>query len=187
MLDADIREPLFEYLELRYGKVRILEEKNIGKSRADVLAVTDGVLIGLEIKSDGDSYTRLKSQIRNYNKYCGQNYVVVGKSHARHVGEHIPAFWGILVVSRDLQLHSVQITELRPAAPNPKTDLKYQLSFLWRNELAAVLRRYQLPKYTNKSKAFICEKLIERVPEQLLLRSLTDEMFERDYTVYDKK
>ena len=70
MLDADIREPLFEYLELRYGKVRILEEKNIGKSRADVLAITDSVLIGLEIKSDGDSYTRLKSQIRNYNKYA---------------------------------------------------------------------------------------------------------------------
>ena len=27
LLDADIREPLFSYLELYYGKVRFLEEK----------------------------------------------------------------------------------------------------------------------------------------------------------------
>ena len=51
MLDVEIREPLFLYLETIYGKVRIFEEKNIGKSRADVIAVTDGALIGLEIKS----------------------------------------------------------------------------------------------------------------------------------------
>ena len=68
MLDADIREPLFLYLETRYGKVRIFEEKNIGTSRADVMAITDGELIGLEIKSDGESYARLKSQIDVYKR-----------------------------------------------------------------------------------------------------------------------
>ena len=47
MLDADIREPLFLYLVTRYGKVRILEEKNIGTSRADVIAITHGELIVL--------------------------------------------------------------------------------------------------------------------------------------------
>ena len=36
LLDKDIREPLFEFLEERYGKVRILEEKTVGHSRADV-------------------------------------------------------------------------------------------------------------------------------------------------------
>ena len=30
LLDKDIREPLFEFLEERYGKVRILEEKPSG-------------------------------------------------------------------------------------------------------------------------------------------------------------
>ena len=144
MLDADIREPLFLYLETRYGKVRIFEEKNIGTSRADVIAITDGELIGLEIKSDGDSYARLKSQIRNYNKYCGKNYLVVGASHRIHAGEHIPDFWGILVVSRD-----------------PDT------------------------KYNGKSKSFICEKLASGLCLETLLRQLTDEIFERDYTVYN--
>ena len=37
MYDRDIREPLFEFLEEYYGKVRIIEEKRMGRSRADVV------------------------------------------------------------------------------------------------------------------------------------------------------
>ena len=37
--DKDIREPLFDFLEEQYGKVRIIEEKAMGKSRADVVMV----------------------------------------------------------------------------------------------------------------------------------------------------
>jgi len=56
--DAEIREPLFDFLEEQYGTIRILEEKNIGKSRADVMMVTEGALYGIEIKSDADTYAR---------------------------------------------------------------------------------------------------------------------------------
>ena len=45
--DADIREPLFDYLEDSYGKIRILEEVEIARSRADVIMVTDDSLVGL--------------------------------------------------------------------------------------------------------------------------------------------
>ncbi|MFR1519198.1 MAG: sce7726 family protein [Clostridia bacterium] len=185
MLDAEIREPLFFYLETQYGKVRIFEEKNIGKSRADVIAVTDGALIGLEIKSDGDSYARLKSQIRDYNKYCSRNYIVVGASHRLHAEEHVPPFWGVLVVSRDPDTKLPKIEEQKAAAPNPKPTLKWQLALLWRNELAHILKQNNLPKYPHQSKQFLCEKLLEKVPPQTLLRQMTDEIFERDYTVYD--
>ena len=50
--DKDIREPLFDYLEETYGKIRILEEKMMGRSRADVVMVTEDALYGIEIKSD---------------------------------------------------------------------------------------------------------------------------------------
>lgn len=39
LYDKDIREPLFDFLEGMYGKIRILEEKQIGKSRADIVMV----------------------------------------------------------------------------------------------------------------------------------------------------
>ncbi|MCR5160158.1 MAG: hypothetical protein K6C06_00145, partial [Lachnospiraceae bacterium] len=70
MNDAQMREPLFDYLEAFYGKIRILEEKNTGASRADVIGVIDGALLGFEIKSDVDSYTRLATQTKDYDQFC---------------------------------------------------------------------------------------------------------------------
>ena len=37
--DQDIREPLFDFFDEKFGKVRIIEEKQIAKSRADVMLV----------------------------------------------------------------------------------------------------------------------------------------------------
>ena len=40
--DKDIREPLFDYLEEKYGRIRILEEKTTGRARADCVMITEG-------------------------------------------------------------------------------------------------------------------------------------------------
>ena len=98
LLDKDIREPLFDFLEERYGKVRILEEKTVGNSRADVVMVIPDKIVGIEIKSDADTYTRLESQVADYDLYFDQNIVVVGSTHAGHVAEHVPDYWGIISV-----------------------------------------------------------------------------------------
>lgn len=52
--DKDIREPLFDFLEDRHSKIRIIEEKTMGKSRADVIMVLENEVVGIEIKSDAD-------------------------------------------------------------------------------------------------------------------------------------
>lgn len=98
MLDKEIREPLFDFLEEFYGKIRIFEEKITGMSRADALGVVDGQLIGFEIKSDHDTYARLKRQTADYDELCDINYLVVGKSHRKQADQHIPKHWGILCV-----------------------------------------------------------------------------------------
>ena len=41
LLDKDIREPLFDFLEETYGKIQILEEKTTGRARADVVMITE--------------------------------------------------------------------------------------------------------------------------------------------------
>ena len=68
MYDKDIREPLFEFLEEYYGKVRIIEEKKMGRSRADVVMVLPSAVCGLEIKSDADTYARLSRQVKDYDQ-----------------------------------------------------------------------------------------------------------------------
>ena len=81
MLDKEIREPLFDFLEEFYGKIRIFEEKITGLSRTDALGVIDGQLIGFEIKSDHDTYARLQRQTADYDELCDVNYLVIGRSH----------------------------------------------------------------------------------------------------------
>ena len=89
LYDKDIRLPLFEFLEDNYGDVRILEEKQMGRSRADIVMVgRDNNIYGVEIKSDADTYARLGRQVKDYDKYFDYNIVVVGTSHAYHIEEH---------------------------------------------------------------------------------------------------
>lgn len=185
LYDEDIREPLFDYLEERFGKTRMFEEKIIGRSRADVIMLTEKEIIGLEIKSDADSYERLKRQVRYYNVYCDRNYVVVGKTHEKHVEKHVPKEWGILVVS--VTGRDVVVTEQREASENPKMKKASQITMLWRPELQTILEKNRLPKYKQKSKRFVQEKLLERMEWQELKRQMCEEMFERDYTLWGKE
>ena len=138
LYDKDIREPLFYYLEERFGKSRILEELNI----------------------------------------------VTGLRHVKHVAGHIPDYWGILCIYEDNR--KVIIDEVRPAADNPSVLKASQMSWLWKNELSNILSHNQMPRYRQKSKSFICEKLLARVDWTVLKEQLCNELFERDYTLVSK-
>lgn len=179
LYDKDIRDPLFDFLEETYGKIRIIEEKQMGRSRADVVMVLPDAVCGIEIKSDADTYTRLKRQIRDYNQYFDCNYIVVGTSHAMHVEEHVPDWWGIITV--EIENGRVDFYILRQARENPKRNRKKKLSMLWRPELAHIQEMNQMPKYRQKSKDFVIEKILAAVPEETLCRQVSEELFERDY------
>lgn len=183
--DKDIREPLFEFLEEAYGKIRIIEEKAMGKSRADVVMVTPDSLYGIEIKSDADTYARLERQVKDYDLYYDLNYAVVGTSHAMHIREHLPAWWGIITV--ELVEGETDFYIMRKPMPNPKTDWKRKIGILWRPELAHIQELNGLPVYKEKSKLFVQEKLLQRVPKDLLQKQLCEELFERDYTKIGEK
>lgn len=183
--DKDIREPLFDFLELTYGKIRIFEEKTMGKSRADVLMVTSADLYGIEIKSDADTYVRLASQVKDYDKYYDYNYVVVGSSHGLSIPEHVPKYWGIITV--EALDNSFDFYVLREPQKNPKVKWKRKIEILWRPELAQLQEWNQMPKYKEKSKAFVREKILERlengkIEEQTLKEQFSDILFERDYS-----
>ena len=177
--DADIREPLFDFLEERHGKIRILEEKQMGRARADVVMVTERHLCGIEIKSDADSYARLKKHVRYYDQYYDRNIVVVGSTHATHITEHVPGWWGIISV--ELIGNRMDYYVIREAQDNPKNQEDKKITILWRPELNRLLEVNGLPAYKQKSKAFVQKKLLERVPGELLWPQAMEELFERDY------
>lgn len=198
LLDKDIREPLFDFLEERYGKVRILEEKTVGNSRADVVMVIPDKIVGIEIKSDADTYTRLESQVADYDLYFDHNIVVVGSTHAGHVAEHVPDYWGIISVeeydtgskpdAEDLEdgvsdklTHKIDFYVVREMQPNPKADLLRTIRVLWRPELAHIQETYSLPMYKGKSKDFVRTLIVDRLPAEIVHHEISEILFERDY------
>lgn len=204
LLDKDIREPLFDFLEERYGKVRILEEKTVGNSRADVVMVIPDKVVGIEIKSDADTYTRLESQVADYDLYFDQNIVVVGSTHAGHVAEHVPDYWGIISVEEydtgiksdtdgkpvaegledgvsDKLTHKTDFYVVREMQPNPRADLLRTIRILWRPELAHIQETYSLPMYKGKSKDFVRTLIVDRLPAEIVHHEISEILFERDY------
>ena len=181
--DQDIREPLFDFFDEKFGKVRIIEEKQIAKSRADVMLVLEEKLIGVEIKSDADTYARLARQVKDYNKFFDYNYVVVGSSHSKHIEEPVPEYWGIIeAISKE---ESVEFNVLREPEINKRAQrtykMKRKLSILWRPELSHIQEINGMPKYKQRSKDFVITKIMEKVPWDLLHRQISEELFQRDY------
>lgn len=185
MYDKDIREPLFEFLEEYYGKVRIIEEKKMGRSRADVVMILPDAVCGLEIKSDADTYARLSRQVKDYNLYYDYNYIVAGTRHAHHVAEHVPDWWGIITV--ELEEGRPDFYVLRQPQENPQVDWKKKMSLLWRPELVHIQELNQMPRYKEKSKQFVVEKILLKVPKEKLYLQISQELFERDYTMIDEE
>ena len=181
LYDKDIREPLFDFLEEAYGKLRIIEEKQVGKSRADIVMVLPGLLTGIEIKSDADSYVRLSRQVKDYDRFFDRNMVVAGSSHAAHVREHVPGWWGIITVEQNDR--EIDFYVLRQPQENPMMNWKRKLSLLWRPELAHIQELNHMPRYRQRSKQFVIEKIILCVPQDILHEQISQELFERDYTL----
>lgn len=181
LYDKDIREPLFDFLEETFGKVRILEEKQIAKVQSDIVMITPTLLYGIEIKSDADTYARLEKQVKYYNWYYDRNIIVVGSSHATHVAEHVPEWWGIVSVEQKAD-GGQDFYVLREATENPRVKDKRKIQILWRPELCRLLEKNHLPKYKEKSKQFVQEKLLEKVPGEVLWPQAYEELFERDYS-----
>lgn len=183
--DKEMREPLFEYLDELYPKNRIIEEKQMGKSRADVVMITPEALYGIEIKSDADTYVRLERQVKDYNKFYDYNYIVVGSSHAHHVEEHVPAWWGIIVVEEIED--KLDFYRLRKPERNPTMKWKWKIRLLWRPEIAHIQELNHMPKYKEKSKDFVRTKLLEKVSEKDLQLQLCEELMQRDYSIIAEK
>jgi len=186
LYDKDIRESLFDFLEESYGKTRILEEKRTGNARADAVMITPKLLYGIEIKSDADTYARLGRQTKYYDWYYDRNIIVTGTSHAAHVEEHVPEWWGIITIEPD-ENGEIDFYVLREADVNPRVKDKRKITILWRTELNRLLEKNGLPKYKEKSKLFVQDKLIEKVLGDTLWPQAYDELFERDYNTISQE
>lgn len=177
--DKQIRKILIAYLQAQGKEIRIYQEKNIGSSICDLMAVTD-CLTGYEIKSDRDDYRQLQGQINAYNRFFDRCYIVVGAEHRRSAPNRVPAGWGILVVEE------TGITVERPAKTGTPSR-RSQLEVLWKLELKNLLTKLHMPPFTYKDKSYIISRILEAAPGSELHEHIVYELMHRDYSLFNAK
>ena len=178
MNDKAIRDILISYLQATNHEIRIYQEKSIGSSICDVMAVTDQ-LTGYEIKSDQDNYARLEEQVKAYDRFFDENYLVVSQKHSQSATDKVPAYWGILCVQND------NITVMRKAQKNKKVERRSQLTVLWKLELKNLLIKNNMPLFAQKDRGYIAEQIVASVDHGKLGSQIAQELMRRDYSVYD--
>ena len=180
MNDKDIRKILINYLLAERQDIRIYQEKSIGSSICDVMAVSSH-LTGYEIKSDSDDYSRLDRQVSAYDGFFDKNYIVISQKHKKSAGNKIPRHWGIICIEQD------NVEVLRRAADNPNVSRRSQLTVLWKLELKNILIKNSMPMYAQKDKNYISYQISKQVDPAILGKQIAYELYNRDYSYYDAK
>lgn len=95
--EKEIRFLLHAWLQ-EHGGGAVIDELKIdgGRFRADVCQVGES-LVGIEIKSDFDTFGRLSTQVHAYNRVFDESYLCVGEKYAEYAENCVPQHWGIIV------------------------------------------------------------------------------------------
>lgn len=178
--DKDIRKVIYGSFSAKKEETRILEEFPMGDSRADMLLVTKTKLIGLEIKSDRDSFERLARQVLDYEKFFDTNYLVVGTYHVEEALRTVPAHWGIYEVYEAADGTYV-IECVRGASVAVKDNTEEKLYLLWRNELMRIVRDYHLAKGNLQRKDKMISKIVRGLTAPVIQTEICDALLRREY------
>ncbi|WP_095511675.1 sce7726 family protein [Rubrivirga marina] len=140
------------------------------RARVD-LAVFNGHIHGIEIKSDRDTFARLDQQAEVYNAVLDLITVVVGEAHEVTVESHVDEWWGISVAREGAS--GVLIDRIRPPEQNPQRDAEMIAHLLWRDEAVELLDRLGCARgVRSKPRYFVCKRLSEALPIEDLSREV---------------
>lgn len=179
MKDIDIRKslktgPLKKYVS--DSNSLVLDEFNIslGLVRADI-AVVNGVLHGIEIKSEKDTLKRLDNQLTEYKKFFEYITVVTCEKFQDKIEKSIPEKCGILVAK--IENNKVIFKKIREAKKNYEIDKLCLVKSLWKEEIIDVLEESEYKKgFKSKSKPLLYEILCENFSKQQLLRIVKEKI-----------
>jgi hypothetical protein len=170
--DVDIREYLHSMTDKFFGSdnsTRVIDELALcqGEARIDI-AVVNGFLHGIEIKSDYDSLERLPTQTKIYNKVMDTMTIVAGESHKDKIKESIPSWWGIKYIKKD-KVGSIHLNNIRQPKYNNSVDPYSLVQLLWREEALFILKRFKLEKgMLSKPRKEIWGRLANNLPLEAL-------------------
>jgi hypothetical protein len=118
----------------------LVEELGVcqGQGRID-MAVVNGSLHGIEIKSDRDSLRRLAGQVEMFGEILDFATLVVGERHLVDALKIIPKWWEVLRV--EATFHGPKLKRLRHGCKNPSRNARSLVELLWLEEAIELLEK----------------------------------------------
>lgn len=162
MKDADVRAAVVARLATQFAHdptTRIVHEMGVwsGSVRVDI-AVINGELTGVELKSDRDTLSRLPFQAQLYSQVFDRVSLVVGSRHFIKAIPLVPDWWEILRAEETP--NGVRLVKVRRSKKNPRPDKLLVARLLWRDEALKALASLGLDKgWRSKSVDAIHERL----------------------------
>ena len=181
--EREIRDALLFCLREKTTKAECVQEElrlERGISRIDV-AVIGNQLIGYEIKSDEDTFTRFSNQIHSYNRVFDEIYLVCGPRHFEAATKLIPSWWGIYVAERIVE-SKVQVVCKRPAKVNSKQNSFSLASMLWREEALAMIEGHSSKVSSKASVHSLWEHIATSFPIESIKASVSESLLRRYVT-----
>lgn len=169
--DPDIRKVLPDWLKSRYPGIFVTHELDIaqGRARIDIAGISDK-FIGIEIKSNTDTLSRLTQQIKAYNLVFDYIYLAVGSKHFNKAMKIIPEFWGVLKTDIYEGKDEVQVSLCREPKLNPKVDLKILSLYLWKDDMIFLLKQFGETGLSDRNCTQLRNKVLELVNPDILRR-----------------
>lgn len=208
-----------DWLRAEFPDAVIVPEMSVadwGGARIDVAAITDAEIVGVEIKGEGDSPTRLELQGLRYGQVARQMWLLVTPEGTlrERCEKKRPANWGLLEVHDGEVRPANRATKLGPPKksgsggvyygtiadpdsykPSTAHQLKQQCAFamcgtLWRDELHDIAVREGLAPSPRMRVSDLTDLVIESLPVPTLHGAMIDQLRNRKWgpkTVIDPR
>lgn len=181
MRDFDIRvllkaTELSKYFEDGHSKV--VEELKLPLTGSIIdMAVINGSLHGFEIKSAVDTLRRLPNQISSYTKIFDFLTIVTEDKHSEKILGILPDWVGLSVCYEKNGV--TKIKKLRKPQQNIFKESFFIAKLLWREEIFAILKEYQIKHRKVDRNWILCELLANNIETNEISKIVRQKLKER--------
>ena len=169
--DFDVREGAYRRLlghASACPNTRIVDELGLGHGACRVdIAVINGHIRGLEIKSDLDVLDRLPHQVAAYGDVVDKATLLAAPRHLDAAIKILPDWWGVMIVEPSPT--SVRFRKVRSERVNRGVDPMMVARLLWHPEAASLLRTLGKPEsFLRRPRETLYRELVALLPRRVL-------------------
>lgn len=188
---SDLLPLAVDWLRKQYPSAVIVPELSIGAWGAaliDVAAICEDQIVGIEIKGDGDSPTRIKLQAAVYSKAADRMFLLPSPGIQARCFKASPRAWGQLaLVNGEIQRAEPHQWSRSNEPERLHISAGQILQSLWRDELDLIARTREVMIGRRLCKEGVRDHLAEHLPLSVIRTEVCAALRRRNWALHGKR